>query len=90
MIETIGWISVFIVGGLLFAIIVAAITLHLTERYEIGALVFAGLAFKIALAVWLVLFFLLSPVSISIGTLIDGYEALEVQSDSITYIARSS
>lgn len=67
LIEGIGWLAIFIVGGALFATIVAVITARLTERYEIGALIFASLAFKIALPVWVVLFFMLSPVSISVG-----------------------
>lgn len=67
MIEGIGWLAVFLVGGFLFAGLVAVIVGRLTARHEIGALLYAGLAFKIALPVWVVLFFLLSPVSISIG-----------------------
>lgn len=67
LIEGIGWIAVFLVGGVLFAVLVGVIVGHLTRRHEIGALIYADFAFKIALAVWVVLFFLLSPVSISIG-----------------------
>ncbi len=67
MIEVIGWIAVFVVGGLGFCVLVGVITLHMTRRFEIGALVYADIAFKVAAVVWVGLFLWLAPISISVG-----------------------
>lgn len=72
LILAIGWLTIFICGGLLFCILAAGITARLTDHMELGAIAAAALAFKIAAVVWIVLFFWLSPVTISFGVATNG------------------
>lgn len=65
--EIIGLITVFLGGGILFAGTAAMITAAVFARHGIGAMVFADLAFKIAVVVWCGLFVWFGPITISIG-----------------------
>lgn len=65
--EIIGVIALFLAGGFSFAVFFAFIALRVFRRQELGALIYADMAFKAALVVWVVLFFWFGPLTISIG-----------------------
>lgn len=67
MIEAIGWLAVFLVGGFAFSGIIALVTLWWFDGDGLAALACADLAFKAAAVVWIVGFLWLSPITISFG-----------------------
>lgn len=67
--EIIGLIALFLVGGFAFAVFFALIALRVFRSKEVGALIYASIAFKVAAVVWIGLFFWLGPVSVSVGAL---------------------
>lgn len=67
VLEIIGATTVFLGGGYLFCAAVALVTMHVTRKHEIGALVYGAMASKIAAVVWIGLFFWFGPITLSVG-----------------------
>ena len=65
--QIIGLIAVFFVGGYLFCAAAFAAVAFATRKQEIGAVIYGGIAFKIAAVVWVGLFLWFGPLTISFG-----------------------
>ena len=72
LIQAIGWLTVFIGGGAIFSYVAAFIAMNLTSHMGLGALAIGSIVLKVAAVVWIVLFFWLSPVTISFGVATNG------------------
>lgn len=67
MVEAIGWLAIFVGGGIGFSASLSALVMFLARRHEIGALIYADMAFKAAIVLWIGLFLWFAPITISFG-----------------------